>query len=186
MTAVTAEPAARESAGRAKRAAAVEILCGRIRGASGLVFLNAQALNAAETSALRAAMRPTEASLVVVKNRLMKIACARESVTDCDAWLRQNTAVAFLGPDAVAAVKALSTFAAEHDKLVIKGGVIDGKPVGPADLKALAALPGRRDLLTMTAAGLKAPLARAARDFRAVLTKLVLLVAEAAKKAPKD
>lgn len=172
------------TAGRAKREQSVNGLRERIRSAGGLVFLNAQKLNAAETTNLRKAVRGGDASLTVVKNRLMRIACERESIPDLKDWLKQNTAVAFLGSDPVAGVKAVDGFAAEHDKLIVKGGLIEGKPVGASELKALASLPGRFELLTKTAVVMKAPLTRGARSMKGVFVKMVLLMKEAAKKAP--
>jgi large subunit ribosomal protein L10 len=173
------------SGGKAKRAAVIDGLRERIRGASGLVFLDAQRLDSAETTDLRRAIRPTAASLKVVKNRLMRLACEAEKIPECGDWLKRNTAVAFLGPDPVTAVKVLTKFAAEHEKLALKGALLDKRPVGLDGLKALAALPGRNELLTMTAAAMKAPFVRAARDFSGVLVKLALLMKEAAKKAPQ-
>ena len=173
------------TAGRTERAAAVEELAGLIRGAQGLVFMNAQSLNSVDTFALRVAMRPTGARLKVVKNRLMRIACEREGVAGCDGLLRQNTAVAFLGDDPIAAIKALSGFAGEHDKLALKGGWMDRKALDLAELKSLATLPGRADLLTKAAVVMKAPFSRAARDFQSVYVKMALLLRAAAKKAPQ-
>lgn len=172
------------TAGRARRAQSVNGLRERIRGAGGLVFLNAQKLNAAETTNLRKAVRGGEATLTVVKNRLMRIACQAESIPDLKDWLKQNTAVAFLGTDPVAGVKALDGFAAEHDKLIVKGGLIEGRPVAAAELKALAALPGRFELLTKTAVVMKAPLTRGARSMKGVFVKMLVVLKEAAKKAP--
>lgn len=179
-----ANAAAVHTPGRAKREQSVNGLRERIRGAGGLVFLNAQKLNAAETTSLRKAVRGGDASLTVVKNRLMRIACEREAIPDLKDWLKQNTAVAFLGSDPVAGVKALDGFAAEHDKLVVKGGLIEGRPVAAAELKALASLPGRHELLTKTAVVLKAPLTRGARSMKGVFVKMVLVMKEAARKAP--
>jgi len=173
------------SGGKAKRAAMIQGLRERIRRASGLVFLDAQRLDSAETTDLRRVIRPTEASLKVVKNRLMRLACEAEKVPECEDWLKKNTAVAFLGSDPVAAVKVLTKFAAEHEKLALKGALIENRPVGLDGLKALAALPGRHDLLTMTASAMKGTFVRAARDFSSVLVKLALLMKEAAKKAPQ-
>lgn len=174
------------SAGKVERAAAITELRGMIKGASALVFMDTKGLDSVETFELRKAMRPTSSRLKVVKNRLMKIACREEKVEGADGWLKDNTAVAFVSDDAVAAVKALTTYAGEHDKLKLKGGMVDGKPIDVSGLKALALLPGRRELLTMMATTMKSPLARGARDFKAVFQKMAVLLAEAAKKAPQS
>lgn len=169
---------------KAARAAQIEELRGLIRGSAGMVFLDALGLDSLETFALRKSLRPTGSRLKVVKNRLMRKACAHEGVAGCDGWLTRNTTVAFAREDAVSALKALSSFAAEHDKVKFKGGVLDGRAIDPAELKRIATLPGRQELLTQVAVGLKAILARGARDFKGVYVKMVVAAREAAKKAP--
>jgi large subunit ribosomal protein L10 len=171
--------------GRQERRKMVEDLRGLIRGSKGMIFLNDGGLDSIETTELRKRMRGAQSRLRMVKNRLMKIACDEEKVEGCSPWLKANTVVAFATDDAVAALKALSAYSVEHEKLKFKGGVIEGKAVGPDGLRALAALPGRHDLLTMVAYGMKGPMTKAARDFKAVYTKMALLLKEAAKKAPK-
>lgn len=173
------------SSGKAKRAEMIKGLRERIKESTGMVFVDMQKLDSAETTDLRKAIRPSAASLKVVKNRLMKLACEKEQVPDCGGWLKQNTAVAFLGGDPIAGLKALTTFAADHDKLSIKGGLLEKQTLDLAAIQALAALPGRRELLAMTAGTMKGPLVRAARDFQSLIVKMVLLMKEAAKKAPK-
>jgi len=174
------------SAGKAERAAAITELRGMIKGSSALVFMDTKGLDSVETFELRKAMRPTSSRLKVVKNRLMKIACREEKVAGADGWLKDNTAVAFVADDAVAALKALTTYATDHEKLKLKGGLVDGRPLDLAELKALAKLPGRRELLTMMATTMKSPIARGARDFKSVFQKMAILLAEAAKKAPQS
>lgn len=169
--------------GRAGRAEFVSELRELIRGSSGMVFMDAQSLDSLETWELRKAMRPTQARLRVVKNRLMRIAFEQEKVAGCSEWLKFNTAVAFTGEDALLAVKTIARYAGDHEKLRLKGALIDGRPLALDELKKLAALPGRREMLGMTAGMLKAPLARAARGFNGVLVKMSLLLREAAKKA---
>ena len=51
--------------------------------------------------------------------------------------------------DVVGAAKALLEFADEHDQVVIKGGVLDGKPMTPDQVKALADLPSKEVLQAM-------------------------------------
>jgi len=171
--------------GRQERRRMVEDLRELIRGSKGMIFLNDAGLNSLETTELRKKMRLTQSRLRMVRNRLMRIACDEEKVDGCAPWLKTNTVVAFATEDAVAALKALSAYSVEHEKLKFKGGVIDGKAVDSAGLKALAALPGRRDLLTMMAFVMKGPMTKGARDFKALVTKMVIVLNEAAKKAPK-
>lgn len=172
------------SPGHVERVHHVDELRELIRGSSGMVFLDCQALDSAETSELRKAMRPALGRLKVVKNRLMRIACEQENVTGCEAWLKFNTAVAFVGEDSLLAVKAIQRYASAHERLKLKGAFMDGRLLTLDSLKALAALPGRLELLTMMAMTMKAALTRAVRSFSGVYVKLALLLKEAARKTP--
>ena len=73
--------------------------------------------------------------------------------------LRGPTGVV-IGPDPVAAAKVLADFARENDqKPGIKGGLLDGRSIGVDQVKALASLPSREQMLAELAGGLQAPLA---------------------------
>ncbi len=145
-----------------------------IRGASGMVFLDYRGLTCADMYELRRSLRPTGARVKVVKNRLMRIAFEREAVKGCDDFLLFNTAVAFAGADPVAAVKSISEFSASHQNAKIKGGFISRAPVALQELKALASLPGRRELLSRAAVCMKGVLYRAVGDFNGLLIRLCL------------
>ena len=177
------EAPATVSAGRASRAGFVDELCEMIRGSSGMVFMDCQSLDSTETSELRKTVRPTKARLKVVKNRLMRIACQREKVPGCAGWLKFNTAVAFMGEDPLVAVKAIAKYAKDHERLKVKGALIDGRPLEMEEFGRLAALPGRQEMLGMAAGMMKAPFGRAARGFGSAFVKMALLLKEAAKKA---
>jgi len=169
---------------KAQRAAQIEELRGLIRASSGMVFMDTLGLDSVETFALRKSLRPTGTRLKVVKNRLMRKACEGEGADGCLGWLTQTTAIAFASDDVVSTIKALAAYAAEHEKVKFKGGMVEGRAVPPADLKALAALPGRRELLTQVAVGMKAVLQRGARDFKGVYVKMTVAARAAAAKLP--
>src|SRR2546426_77024 len=69
------------------------------------------------------------ASYRVAKNTLVKRAAADAGVQGLDDLLVGPTAIAFVTGEAVDAAKALRNFAKEHKGLVIKGGVMDGRPL---------------------------------------------------------
>ena len=65
-------------------------------------------------------------------------------------------AIAF-GGDAVAPARILSKFAKDHDKLVLKSGIVEGKVVGLDTIKELAGLPNREGMLSMLLSCLQSP-----------------------------
>jgi large subunit ribosomal protein L10 len=65
-----------------------------------------------------------------------------------------------VGRDAVAAAKVLSDFAKENEqKPGVKGGLLDGRAIQPAQVQQLASLPSREQLLAELGAGLMSPMA---------------------------
>jgi len=78
------------------------------------------------------------------------------------------TAIAFVDGDVSAVAKALRDFARETPKLIVKGGVVDGKPLSMKDLSALADLPSRDVLLAQIAGLLASPLRTMAGLLKAV------------------
>src|SRR6185312_8869008 len=81
------------------------------------------------------------------------------------------TAVAFVTGDPVETAKALRDFAKTHPALVIKGGVLDGKALSPAEVTRLADLESREVLLAKLAGAMKASLNNAAYLFAAPLSQ---------------
>ena len=63
--------------------------------------------------------------------------------------------------DAVAAAKVLTDFAKENDQRpAVKGGLLDGASIDAAQVKKLASMPSREQMLAELGAGLQSPLAR--------------------------
>ena len=64
--------------------------------------------------------------------------------------------------DAVAAAKVVADFAKTNDKLVIRGGVYDGKALDANGVKQLASIPSKEVLLSQLCGLLMSPIARTA------------------------
>jgi large subunit ribosomal protein L10 len=63
------------------------------------------------------------------------------------------------GADPMAAAKVLTDFAKEHQKPAIKAGLVEGRMVTSDQVKQLAALPSRLELLAQLGGALQAPMA---------------------------
>ncbi len=125
-------------------------------------------LDVKTTTDLRRKLRDAEVEYRVVKNSLLIRASK-----DTDAALLENhfigpTAVAMSYEDPVAPAKVLIDFAKENDKLEIKGGVLNGKALGLDDLKALADLPSREEMLGMVVYTINAVPTKLVRTLNAI------------------
>jgi len=111
----------------------------------------------------------------VVKNTLTKRAAADAGVAIDHSLLVGPTAIAFVTGDPVEAAKGLRDFAKTNPLLVIKGGVLDGKTLSPAEINKIADLESREVLLAKLAGAIKALPSRAAALFQAPLSQMARL-----------
>jgi len=121
---------------RDTRMAAVAEIADRFRSSSGAVLTEYRGLTVAQLKELRRSLGD-QATYAVVKNTLTKIAAREAGVDAFDGLLQGPSAIAFVKGDPVEAAKGLRDFAKAHPLLVIKGGVMDGRPITAADASIL-------------------------------------------------
>src|ERR1700751_3986801 len=122
----------------AEKVAAVAELTERFRSSSGAVLTEYRGLTVAQLAELRKALGD-DATFAVVKNTLTKIAVTEAGLSDqLSSLLTGPSAVAFVDGDVVEAAKGLRDFVRANPLLVIKGGVLDGRALTPAEVVRLA------------------------------------------------
>ncbi len=132
-----------------------------------IIVLDPAKLNSSDTLKLRSDLRGVGAKLKVAKVSILE----RVVPEAAKAMLNSKSTIGIvLAKDMLGAAKALADLAKEN-KISLKGGLMDGKAVSPADLKVLAALPSLQVLRGMFVNILAAP-----------LTGLVRTIAEIEKK----
>lgn len=154
----------------AEKAAAIAELAEKFRNSGAAVLTEYRGLTVAQLSQLRTSLRE-HASYAVVKNTLTKRAAAEAGVTGFDEYLQGPTAIAFVTGDPVEAAKGLRDFGKSYDKLVLKGGVLEGKLLSVEEVTKLANLESRDVLLAKAAGAFKASLFGAAYLFQAPLSQ---------------
>ena len=149
---------------RPEKVAVVTEVRERLAEADATVLTEYRGLNVPALAALRGAVAESGGEVKIYKNTLVRFA-ARDLGLDIDDLLTGPTALAFVGTksdgspgDAVGMAKALKKFAGENDKLVIKGGLLGTRRLSEADVKALAEVAPREELLARLAGGLAAPM----------------------------
>ena len=132
-------------------------LTDKLKSASALYYTDFSGLNVKRMTELRRRLRKAGVEYVVIKNTLALRAVNESGLVG--ARLRGPTGLV-VSSDAVVAAKVLSDFARENDqKPEVKGGVLEGKAISTDQVKALANLPSREQMLADLGAGLQAPLA---------------------------
>ncbi|HEX6233557.1 MAG TPA: 50S ribosomal protein L10 [Jiangellaceae bacterium] len=160
---------------RPDKAAAVAELADEFRGSSAVVLTEYRGLTVKQLTELRRSLGGN-ASYAVVKNTLTRLAAKEAGVDGLEDQLVGPSAIAFVKGDPVEAAKGLRDFARTNPVLVIKGGVLDGKPLTADEIKRLADLESREVLLAKLAGAMKASMANAASLFAAPLTQTARLV----------
>jgi large subunit ribosomal protein L10 len=162
---------------RADKEIAVADLAERFRSSAGAVLTEYRGLTVSQLRELRQSLGPN-AQFSVVKNTLTKIAATQAGVsTDLIGLLDGPSAIAFVQGDAVEAARGLRDFSRTYPQLVLKGGVLEGKPLKPDDIIKLADLEPREVLLAKLAGAMKASLAGAAATFNALPAQMARLLA---------
>lgn len=152
---------------REKKAAAVDEIRSKLKGADASVLTEYRGLSVGDLAALRASLRSAGAEYKVFKNSLARRAVEAEGLTELLPLLEGPVAFTFIDGDAVVAAKALSDFAKDHGALILKGGLLGERVLKAVEVQELARIQPREVLLARLAGGFQAPLTKAARLFSA-------------------
>ncbi len=161
---------------RAEKVAAVAEMTERFQSSAGAVLTEYRGLSVAQLGELRRSL-DGNATFAVVKNTLTKLAASEAGVTaELTELLSGPSAIAFVQGDVVEAAKGLRDFAKANPLLVIKGGVLDGKLISPAEIVRIADLEPREVLLAKLAGAMKASMSGAAATFAALPAQMARLL----------
>ncbi|MFN2449361.1 MAG: 50S ribosomal protein L10 [Candidatus Baltobacteraceae bacterium] len=142
----------------AKKEAAIGELKERLEQSGNLFFTNYAGLTVQDITRLRVELRKDGSTYAVAKNSLFSIAAGKELGAQLEQFLRGPTAIVFAGKDPVAPAKALKKFSDDVKPIEVKAAYIEGRIVDGAQVKVLAALPSRIELMARLAGSIASPL----------------------------
>ncbi|MDD8049504.1 MAG: 50S ribosomal protein L10 [Thomasclavelia sp.] len=151
-----------------QKKAVVEEISEKFKKASSAIIVEYRGLDVAEVTELRNELRDEDVEFKVYKNRLAQRATEGTDYSSFNDSLKGPNAIAFGGEDAVAPARVLAKFAKDHDALVIKAAVVEGKVLSIDEVKELATLPNREGMYSMLLSTLQAPVSQFARVVKAV------------------
>jgi large subunit ribosomal protein L10 len=152
----------------------VEELAERLRACDTLIVADYRGLTMSEIDGVRTELLKHGARFTVVKNTLTKRAAEEAGVTYLIDLLDGPTAIAFVQDgDMVAVAKSLNDTAKQTRVLTLKGGILQGQPVGPDEVVRLASLPPADVLQAQVLGAVVGPLNAIVGLFTAPLRDLV-------------
>lgn len=135
----------------------IDELLARLEKSPYLFVADYTGLQVKHFAELRKRLKEVGAKARVLKNTLVKRTLKSAGLPELADVLTGQTMVVTGEGEAPAAAKVLKNFAAEFQKPSLKGGVLDGNALGANELKALADLPSREQLLATLLGVINAP-----------------------------
>lgn len=137
------------------------------------LVINYQGLSVAEITDLRRRLIPTGSICSIAKNTLMGIAVKEDSNWQpMEDLLAGSNAFLFLKNDIGGAIKAYQDFQKATKKTEFKGGVMEGRLLDKDQVKAIADLPSKEELLAQVAGAINNIATKLAISLDAVPTQL--------------
>jgi len=159
---------------RAEKAKLVSELHDKLKLAKASFLVDYKGLDVKSISRLRRQLRDVNTEFKVVKNRLLKLASkgtATELIQDA---MQGPSAIAIsYNDDVVTPAKILIDFAKENEHLKIKKGQVTGKVVELENIKQLAELPSKEELLAQALSTMMAVPASLVRVLNGIIIKLL-------------
>jgi large subunit ribosomal protein L10 len=157
---------------RDQKAAVIERVATDIQEADAIFAVDYRGISVKQVGDLRTALREAEADFTVVKNTLTLRAADQAGAEHLKELLVGPTALTFVRGDAAMAAKVLARFRRESGLLEWKGGQMDGDPLSPDQLDAIARLPAREQLHAQLVGVIASPITGLVRGLASMISGL--------------
>ena len=158
-----------------KKAVVAEVSA-QLKGAQAAMLAEYRGLTVEQMTKLRRKAHEGKIYLRVVKNTLARRA-AQGTSYECLAEQMVGPLAYAISTDPVAVAKLLSEFSKDNAKLKVKAAAMAGKLMTLDQVKALATLPGREQLLAMLCGTMQAPIVNFVRTLNEIPSKFVRTLA---------
>jgi large subunit ribosomal protein L10 len=144
-------------------------------------LLDFKGITVPQVTALRDKVRDSGGHYAVVKNTLALRAIDGKALAELKEHFVGPTAVVYSMTDPVALAKALTDFAKDVPAVQLKGGLVESRSIAAVQIKDIASLPSREQLIAKLLFLLQSPIARLARVLAAVPQQLVVVLDQVRK-----
>lgn len=161
-----------------QKEAKVKELAETLKKSKLILIVDYRGTTVEDDTKLRKDLREAKGSARVIKNNILKRALDMNGESDLDEVLVGPNALITSEEEYLAPLKVVYKFSKAHENYTIKGGFIDGKLMSVEELKTLATLPSREELLSKLAGSLLQTIGKVA-----IAIDQVRIQKEAAEKA---
>lgn len=162
---------------RAQKQTEVSDFVAGLKEAQAVVFADLSALKVSDSTDLRRKSRKEEVTIKTAKKTLLKLALKEAGVTAVDEKaLTGSVSMLFAYGDPVAATKIIEVFRKDHEKTVILGGLFESNWMTADQIKALAKLPSKQELIARVVGSIAAPLSGMVNVLQGNLRNLVYVL----------
>lgn len=158
-----------------KKAVVAEISA-EVAKAQAVIVAEYRGLEVGNMTDLRRQARKSGVYLRVLKNTLARRAVEGTPFSGLSQHM-VGPLIYGISPDPVATAKLMNDFAKANDKLVIKAGAMPNVVISAAEVKALASMPSRDELLAKLLGTMQAPIAQFVRTLNEVPSRFVRTLA---------
>ena len=146
----------------------VEGLRTDIESAKAIFLTNLIGIPSNDSVAIRKNIRDAQGKVVVTRNTLFRTAALGTPAEKLLSELKGSNALAFAFDEAPKVAKCLKEANKEHTLVDFKGALLNGEEISVAQVKALADLPSREEMLGTLLATMMAPVSAFARTLNAL------------------
>src|SRR5271165_3675987 len=148
---------------------------------STVILTTFQGITVENDTKLRSAVQAAGGKYQVVKNTIAERAGAGTPAEGVLKNLKGTHSIAYTQTDPVALAKALTKVAKDVPAFQFKSGVVEGRVISIAEIKQLADMPSKEELISKIMFLLNAPAQRIASALNALPRNLAVTVSEAVK-----
>jgi large subunit ribosomal protein L10 len=148
---------------------------------STVILTTFQGITVENDTKLRRAVQAAGGKYQVVKNTLAELAGKGTAAEGVLKDLKGTHSIAYTRTDPVALAKALTKIAKDVPAFQFKSGVVEGRVISISEIKQLAEMPSKEELISKIMFLLNAPAQRIATALNALPRNLAVTVSEAVK-----
>jgi large subunit ribosomal protein L10 len=153
---------------RPEKVAVVDEVRQQFEQSDAAILTEYRGLKVKDLAGLRRSLRTNGGEYKIYKNTLVRLAARQSGLEALEEMLVGPTGITFVEGDAAAVAKVLRDYSRTNPLLLIKGGVLGEKIIGPQETAALAELPSREVLLAQLAGAIAAPMQQLAALLKAL------------------